>query len=217
MQKYINLCVFKWFLMGFKNKFLEDVFPDNVVQPDSRNKYFIIKSLCEIVGEFSTEYKKRGMYLLTKEIENGRFNMYNPVLIDLVLYGFSKEGGSSLRIIGGPISEERLDIINYALREIYKDNLDYVIAVVMAYHLVCKSEGKNLILNGPVAFFSKFLNALEREYDKSPVVWDRPSNKLEREELANKYGFIIIDPLLRFDRRDGYVLDLTELSYCQIK
>lgn len=208
----INLLVLYLFLMEFKNK------------------YCLIKSLCEIIWNISKIDEKTGQ-------SNTDLFYYNRELVAKVNEGFKTWESIEKHetdTVNEEIESKRIYVANHVLNDLFRrksnyitflsdfyhldnvyeekmgipgENLEYITALIMFYHI---THEKNIILsNTSLAYCEILSDELFREYKERFEIVPNPRRNLKQGKK------LVFDPFKYLGKKDGFVLDLGKFKCFQ--
>jgi len=197
------------FLMEFKNKFISNCNKNAFIPIDYSKKFTTIKSLCELIGIITEEYIKGRLDILTADLKKDKYDDlkgHDLKLIDEVIYNTYKFNPLTSSL------EDKLMVAKRVLSSIYKDKVDYLVALAMFYHM---ASDKSIILqNTNFYYFDKFIENLVRDYDSDlKIIRIDKRSDFEKIKIAMRddHKAIIKDPLALLKEEDGEILDLEGL------
>ena len=120
-------------------------------------------------------------------------------LIDEVIYNTCKFNPSTNSL------EDKFDVASDTLKCIYKDKVDYLVALTMFCHMSSDvSNNRNIILqNTNLSYFDEFIKCLKKDYNT-----DLKIVEIHKRNGDHYSKTLIIDPLALLKKEDGFIINL---------
>jgi len=201
----INLLVLYLFLMEFKTKYtlvknlcelIWNSSKNDQVSESNPDLIFYDTELVSKVRDGFKRWKSDGIKESVATIEETLESKRNYV-VEYVLNDLFRRNSNRINFL---IDFYHLDGIYDEKRDIPKENLDYITALIIFYHI---THERNIILsNTSLDYCETLAEELLKEYPEHFEVEKIPRKNLEQ---CRK---LIFDPLKRLDDKEGIVLDL---------
>jgi len=220
--------------MALKNKFL-DRCKDDFISIGYKNKYSTIRSLGAIMPVIFEEYRQGRLLMLSYAINNkyeddpalstvpivnkplgGVVNINKSYIssIEEKYDEFTRQDSklieetirSTFRVHPSTNSlEDKFDVASDTLKCIYKDKVDYLVALTMFCHMSSDvSNNRNIILqNTNLSYFDEFIKCLKKDYNT-----DLKIVEIHKRNGDHYSKTLIIDPLALLKKEDGFIINL---------